>query len=123
MLRGAIAGLTIILAIGGSTPKVFAQDPSARCVWVGNEQMTVASAQGRGFDIEDFTEIEAKTFLKAFNAMAPASNFVATKIFAAVGADRAYVFFESGEDLCTAPSPLSRESYEAIADEARGSGA
>ena len=118
----AIAGLTIILAIAGPTPKAHAQDPSARCVWVGNEQMTIASAQGHGLRIENFTEIEAATFLKAFNAMAPASNFVATKVFVAVDRDRAYVFFESGEDLCTAPSPLSLESYEALVEQARGDG-
>jgi len=122
MVRGAIAGLTIILAIGGPTSKVFAQDPTARCVWVGNEQMTIASAQRHGFDIENFTEAETKPFLKAFNEMAPASNFVATKIFAAVGSDRAYVFFESGEDLCTAPSPVFRASYDKLAEEAHGRG-
>ena len=122
MLRGIIPSLTIILAIG-SAPKAYAQDPSARCVWVGNEQMTIASAQGRGFDIENFTEVETVTFLKAFNAMPPTSNFEATKVFAAVGGDRVYVFFESGENLCTAPSPLSRESYEALVEEVQGHGA
>jgi hypothetical protein len=85
--------------------------------------MTIASAQRHGLDIEDFTEVETVTFLKAFNAMAPTSNFVATKIFAAVGSDRAYVFFESGEDLCTPPSPLSRASYDELAEEAHGNGA
>jgi hypothetical protein len=122
MLRGAIAGLTIILAIGGPTPKVFAQDPSARCVWVGNEQMTIASARRHGLDIENFSEVETATFLRAFNTMAPTSNFVATKIFAAVGSDRAYVFFESGQDLCTPPFPVSRASYDELADEAHGNG-
>ena len=123
MVRRAIAGLTIILAIGGPTPKAYAQDPSARCVWVGNEQMTITSAQGRGLDSESFTEVETATFLKAFNAMPPESNFVATKIFAAVGPDRAYVFFESGEDLCTSPSPLSRASYDDLVEQTRGDGA
>ena len=122
MLRGAVAAVTIILAIAGTGPKVFAQDPTARCVWVGNEQMTIASAQRHGLDIENFNEVEAATFLKAFNAMAPTSNFVATKIFAAVGSDRAYVFFESGQDLCTAPSPVSRMSYDDLAERAHGSG-
>ena len=84
--------------------------------------MTIASAQGRGFDIENFSAIETVAFLKAFNATAPRSNFIATKIFAAVGRDRAYVFFESGEDLCTAPLPLSRESYEALVEQAQGDG-
>jgi hypothetical protein len=123
MLCRAIAGLTIILAIADFSPKAYAQDPSARCVWVGNERMTIASAQGRGLDIEDFTEVETATFLKVFNAMAPQSNFVATKIFAAVGRDRAYVFFESGEDLCTPPSPLSRASYEDLVEQVHGNGA
>jgi hypothetical protein len=123
MLHRVIAGLAIVLAVGGPSPKAYAQDPSARCVWVGNEQMTIASAQGRGFDIENFTALETVTFLKAFNAMAPQSNFVATKIFAAVGPDRAYVFFENGQDLCTPPSPLSRASYEDLAEQAHGNGA
>ena len=122
MLYRVIAGLTIVLTIGVLTPKAYAQDPSARCVWVGNEQMTIASAQGHGLDIENFSAIETVAFLKAFNAMAPKSNFIATKMFAAVGRDRAYVFFESGEDLCTAPSPLSRESYEALVEQAQGDG-
>ena len=122
MLR-IILSLTIILAIGGPISKAYAQDPSARCVWVGNEQMTIASAQGRGFTIENFTEVETERFLTAFNAMEPRSNFVATKIFAAVGADRVYVFFESDKDLCTAPSPVSRESYEELIEKARGDGA
>ena len=122
MRRATIAWLTIVLAIGGPTPKAYAQDPSARCVSVANEQMTIASAQGRGLHIENFSEVEAVTFLKAFNGMAPASNFVASKVFAAVGGDRAYVFFESGKDLCTAPSPLSRESYEALVEQAQGDG-
>ena len=120
-----IFSLTIILAIGGPTSKAYAQDPSARCVWVGNEQMTIASAQGRGLTIENFTEVETETerFLTAFNAMPPRSNFVATKIFAAVGTDRVYVFFESDKDLCTAPSPVSRDSYEELIEKARGDGA
>jgi hypothetical protein len=84
--------------------------------------MTITSAQGRGLDIEDLTEGETVTFLKTFNAMPPASNFVARKIFAAVGSDRVYVFFESGPDLCTPPSPLTRASYEALVDDARGGG-
>jgi hypothetical protein len=123
MRRAIIAGLTMILAVGGPTQKARAQDPSARCVSVANEQMTIASAQGRGLDIENFSDVETVTFLKVFNAMAPASDFVATKMFAAVGQDRAYVFFESGEDLCVPPSPLSRESYDALVDQARGDGA
>lgn len=122
MHRAIIVGLTTILAVGGPTPKAQAQDPSARCVSVANERMTIASARGRGLDIENFSDIETVTFLKAFNAMAPASNFVATKVFAAVGGDRVYVFFESGEDLCTAPSPLSPESYEALVEQAQGNG-
>jgi hypothetical protein len=123
MLRTITAGLTITLAIGVLTPKVYAQDPSARCVWVGNERMTIASAQGHGLEIQNFTDVETVTFLKAFNALPPQSNFVATKIFAAVGPDRAYVFFESGEDLCTAPSPLTRASYEDLVEQAHGNGA
>jgi hypothetical protein len=123
MLRTITAGLTITVAIGVLTPKAHAQDPGARCVSVANEQMTIASAQGRGLDIENFSEGETVTFLKAFNAMAPASNFVASKVFAAVGRDRAYVFFESGKDLCTAPSALSRGSYDALVEQARGDGA
>jgi hypothetical protein len=113
----------MILAIDVLNSQAYAQDPTARCVWVGNEQMTIASAQGRGFAIENFSEIEAAKFLTAFNAMPPISNFVATKIFAAVGADRVYVFFESDKDLCTAPSPLSLDSYEALVEQARGDGA
>src|SRR5271154_5537245 len=122
MLR-IIFSLTITLAIGGPTSKAYAQDPSARCVWVGNEQMTIASAYGRGLTIENFTEVETATFLIAFNAMPPRSNFVATKIFAAVGRDQVYLFFESDKDLCTPPSPLSRASYEALVEKARGDGA
>ena len=122
MLR-IILSLTMILAIGGPTSKAYAQDPSARCVWVGNEQMTIASAYGRGLTIENFTEVETERFLTAFNAMPPRSDFVATKIFAAVGRDRVYVFFENGEDLCSPPSPLSRTSYELLVQEARGDGA
>ena len=122
MLRRITAALTITLAIGGPTPKAHAQDPSAHCVSVANEQMTIASAQGRGLDIDNFSEVEAVTFLKAFNAMAPTSKFVASKVFAAVDRNRAYVFFESGKDLCTAPAPLSRESYEALVEQAQGDG-
>ena len=122
MLR-IILSLTMILAIGGPTSKAYAQDPSARCVWVGNEQMTIASAYGRGLTIENFTEVETERFLTAFNAMPPRSDFVATKIFAAVGRDRVYVFFESDKDLCTPPSPLSRDSYEELIEKARGDGA
>jgi hypothetical protein len=122
MLR-IIFSLTMILSIGGPTSKAYAQDPSARCVWVGNEQMTIASAQGRGLTIENFTEVETAKFLTAFNAMPPTSNFVATRIFAAVGSDRVYVFFESDNDLCTAPSPVSLESYEELIEKARGDGA
>ena len=121
MLR-IIFGLSMILAIGGPASRAYAQDPSARCVAVTNEQMTIASAQGRGLAIENFSEVETAKFLTAFNAMAPTSNFVATKIFAAVGGDRVYVFFESDKDLCTAPSPLSPDSYEALAEKARGDG-
>jgi hypothetical protein len=123
MHRSIVAGLTIILAMGGPILKVCAQDPSARCVSVANEQMTIDSAQGRGFYIENFSAPETLAFLKAFNAMPPNSNFIATKMFAAVGGDRAYVFFESDKDLCTAPSPLSREIYDAIVEQAQGDGA
>jgi hypothetical protein len=123
MRRSIGAGLTIILAIGGPTLKAYAQDPSARCVSVANEQMTIESAQGRGLYIENFSMPETVAFLKAFNAMPPNSNFVATKMFAAVGGDRAYVFFESDKDLCTPPSPLSRESYDAFVEQAQGNGA
>ena len=120
MLRVIIPGLTIILAIGGPISKTYAQDPSARCVSVENKQMTIASAEGRGLDIEDFTEAETTTFVRAFNAAPPTSAFVATEMFAAVGHDRVYVFFESGKDLCTAPSPLPLKIYEALVQEARG---
>ena len=123
MLRGIIPGLIVALAIGGPTSKAYAQDPTARCVSVENEQMTIASAQSRGLDIENFTEIETTAFLEAFNAAPPMSNFVATKMFAAVGHDRAYVFFESGHDLCTPPSPLPRAIYGELAERARGEGA
>lgn len=123
MRRATIAGLAVILALGGTTQKSHAQDPSARCVWVGNEQMTTASARGLGLDIEDFNDVEATAFLKAFNAMPPKSHFVATRIFAAVGDDLAYVFFESGNDLCVTPSPLPRERYDALVNRARGNGA
>ena len=122
-MLGIIFGLTMILAIGGPASRAYAQDPTARCVAVGNEQMTIASAQGRGLAIENFSEVETAKFLTAFNAMAPTSNFVATKIFAAVGGDRVYVFFESDKDLSTAPSPLSLDSYEALVEKARGDGA
>ena len=120
MRRAVLAGLTIMLASGGPTPKAYAQDPSARCVSVANEQMTIDSAQGRGFYIENFSEPEMVAFLKAFNATPPNSNFIATKMFAAVGGDRAYVFFESDKDLCTPPSPLSRASYDAFVEQAQG---
>jgi hypothetical protein len=123
MRREIIAGLTALLAIGGLPLKASAQDPSARCVSIGNRQMTVASAQGRGLDIELFTGVETRTFLTAFNAMAPHSAFVATKMFAAVGRDRAYLFFESDKDLCTPHSPLSRASYETFVKRAHGDGA
>ncbi len=123
MLRTVIPGLILALAIGGPTSKAYAQDPSARCVSVQNEQMTIDSAQRRGLDIESFTKIETAAFVQAFNAAPPASNFVATKLFAAVGPDRVYVFFESGQDLCAPPSPLNRASYEALAEHARGQGA
>jgi hypothetical protein len=123
MRRSIVAGLTIALAIGGPILKVCAQDPSARCVSVANEQMTIASARNRGFYIENFRADETLTFLKAFNATPPNSNFVATKMFAAVGGDRAYVFFESDKDLCTPPSPLSRESYDAFVEQAQRNGA
>lgn len=123
MRRSIVAELTIILAIGGPTLKACAQDPSARCVSVANEQMTIASAQGRELYIENFSMPETVAFLKAFNAMPPNSNFVATKMFAAVGGDQAYVFFESDKDLCTPPSPLSRESYDAFVEQAQGNGA
>jgi hypothetical protein len=121
--RAIVAGLTIILAVGGPTLKAYAQDPSARCVSVANVQMTIDSAQGRGFYIENFSEPETVAFLKAFNATPPNSNFIATKMFAAVGGDRAYVFFESDKDLCTPPSPLSRDSYDAFVGKAQGDGA
>ena len=123
MLRGIIPGLIVVLAIGGPASKANAQDPTARCVSVENEQTTIASAKGRGLDIEDFSGIDAAAFLKAFNAAPPASNFVAGKIFAALGPDRVYVFFESGSALCAPPSPLNRASYEALAERARGEGA
>jgi hypothetical protein len=123
MPRAILAGLTIILATGGPALKASAQDPSARCVSVANEQMTIDSAQGRGFYIENFSARETVAFLKAFNATPPNSNFIATKMFAAVGGDRAYVFFESDKDLCTPPSPLSRESYDAFVGQAQGDGA
>ena len=89
--------------------RAYAQDPSARCVSVGNEQMTIASAQGRDLAIENFSEVETAGPHRV-QRMAPRSNFVATKIFAAVGGDRVYVFFESDKDLCTAPSPVSHNS-------------
>src|SRR5271167_3651128 len=117
MLRGIIPGLTIILAIGGPVSNADAQDPNARCVSAQNKQMTIASARGRGLDIEDFTKVETATFVRAFNAAPPRSSFVA------IGHDRVYVFFENGEDLCSPPSPLSRTSYEALVQEARGDGA
>ena len=122
MHRAVLAGLTIILT-SGPTLKAYAQDPSARCVSVANEQMTIESAQGRGFYIENFSEPETVAFLKAFNATPPNSKFIATKMFAAVGGDRVYVFFESDKDLCTAPSPLSRGSYDEFVEQAQGNGA
>jgi hypothetical protein len=85
--------------------------------------MTIDSAQGRGLYIENFSEAETVAFLKAFNATPPNSNFIATKMFAAVGGDRVYVFFESDKDLCTAPSPLSRGSYDEFVEQVQGSGA
>jgi hypothetical protein len=115
--------ILVLLAFGCPTLKAHAQDPSARCVSVANKQMTMASARGRGLDIQDFSQAETATFLKAFNAAPPNSNFTAAKMFAAVGDDRAYVFFESGEDLCTPPSPLPRRRYEAFVEQARGNGA
>jgi hypothetical protein len=123
MRRALIATLTITLGVGGPTLKAYAQDPSARCVSVANEQMTIASAHSRGFYIENFSEPETVAFLKAFNATPPNTNFIATKMFAAVGGDRAYVFFESGKDLCTPPSPLSRGSYDEFVEQAQGDGA
>jgi hypothetical protein len=146
MLRAIIAGQTLVVAAFGAAtanetidpnafdaadhprevlvaPKAYAQDPSARCVSLANEQMTIASARGRGLDIENFSVVETAAFLKAFNAQKPKSNFVATKMFAAVGRDRAYVFFESGKDLCTTPSPLQRAGYERLVKRAQGDGA
>ena len=123
MRRSIVAGPTIILAVGGPSLKAYAQDPSARCVSVANKQMTIDLAQGRGLYIENFSEAETVAFLKAFNTTPPNSNFIATKMFAAVGGDRAYVFFESDKDLCTAPSPLSRENYDEFVEQARGNGA
>jgi hypothetical protein len=146
MLRSIIAGLTLVMATFGAAaanetidpnafdagdrlqevlaaPKADAQDQSARCFPVENRQMTIASARGHGLDIENFSEVETAAFLKAFNALKPESNFVATKMFAAVGRDRAYVFFESGKDLCTTPSPLHRAGYKRLAKRAQGDGA
>jgi hypothetical protein len=146
MLRAITAGLTLVMATFGAAPadetidpnavnaanhprevlaapKAYAQDRSARCVPVENRQMTIASARGHGLDIENFSEVETAVFLKAFNALKPESNFVATKMFAAVGRDRAYVFFESGKDLCTTPSPLHRAGYRRLAKRAQGDGA
>ena len=146
MFRAIIAGLTLVVATFGAAPanetidpnavdvpdhlrevlaapKAYAQDRSARCVPVENRQMTIASARGHGLDIENFSEVETAAFLKAFNALKPESNFVATKMFAAVGRDRAYVFFESGKDLCTTPSPLHRAGYKRLAKQAQGDGA
>jgi hypothetical protein len=146
MLRAIIGGLTLVVATFGAAPanetidpnaldapdhlrevlaapKAYAQDRSARCVPVENRQMTIASARGHGLDIENFSEVETAAFLKAFNALKPESNFVATKMFAAVGRDRAYVFFESGKDLCTTPSPLHRAGYKRLAKQALGDGA
>jgi hypothetical protein len=122
MLRAIIPGLTIIVAVAGPISTAYAQDPSARCVSLENKQMTIASARGHGFEINDFTEVETVAFVRAFNAAPPASAFVATEMFAAVGDDRVYVFFESGGDLCS-PPPLTRASYEAFVQAARGDGA
>src|ERR1700722_15852019 len=146
MLRSIIAGLTLVMATFGAAaanetidpnafdagdglqevlaaPKADAQDQSARCFPVENRQMTIASARGHGLDIVNFSEAETPAFLKAINALKPESNFVATKMFAAVGRDRAFVFFESGEDLCTTPSPLHRAGYKRLAKQAQGDGA
>jgi hypothetical protein len=146
MLRAIIGGLTLVVATFGAAPanetmdpdpfdaadhllevlaapKAYAQDRSARCVPVENRRVTIASARGHGLDIENFSEVETAAFLKAFNAQKPESNFVATKMFAAVGRDRAYVFFESGKDLCTTPSPLHRAGYRRLAKQAQGDGA
>src|SRR4029077_4974655 len=106
MPHAILAGLTIILATSGPTLKAYAQDPSARCVSVANKQMTIESAQGRGLYIENFSEPETVAFLKALNATPPNSTFIATKMFAAVGRYRAYVFLENDKDLCTPPFPL-----------------
>ena len=46
------------LPAAGLTLEAYAQDPSARCVPVANRQMTIASAQGHGLDIESFSEPE-----------------------------------------------------------------
>ena len=146
MLRSIIAGLTLVVATFGAAPanetidpnafdaadhlrevlaapEADAQDRSARCVPVENREIAIASARGHGLDIENFSEVETAAFLKAFNAQKPESNFVATKMFAAVGRDRAYVFFESGKDLCTTPSPLHRAGYRRLAKRAQGDGA
>ena len=146
MLRAIIGGLTLVVATFGAAPanetidpnafdagdrlqevlaapKADAQDRSARCVPVESRRVTIASARGHGLDIENFSEVETAAFLKAFNAQKPESNFVATKMFAAVGRDRAYVFFESGKDLCTTPSPLHRAGYKRLAKQAQGDGA
>jgi hypothetical protein len=146
MLRAIIGGLTLVVATFGAAPanetmdpdpfdaanhlrevlaapEADAQDRSARCVPVENRRMTIASARGHGLDIENFSEVETAAFLKAFNAQKPESNFVATKMFAVVGRDRAYVFFESGKDLCTTPSPLHRAGYRRLAKRAQGDGA
>ena len=146
MLRAIIAGLTLVVVTFGAAPadetidpnavdaanhlrevlaapQAHAQDPSARCVSVEKRQLTIASARGRGFDIEDFSAVETVAFLKAFNALLPKSNFIAAKMFAAVGPDRAYLFFESGKDLCTTPSPLHRAGYRRLVQRVRGDGA
>jgi hypothetical protein len=146
MVRAIIGGLALVVATLGAAPanetidpnpfdaadhlqevlaapKADAQDRSARCFPVENRQMTIASARGHGLDIENFSEVETAAFLKAFNALKPESSFVATKMFAAVGRDRAYVFFVSGKDLCTMPSPLHRGGYKRLAKQAQGDGA
>ena len=146
MLRAIIGGLTLVVATFCAAPanetidpnavdaanhlrevlaapKAYAQDPRARCVPVENREIAIASARGHGLDIENFSEVETAAFLKAFNAQKTESNFVATKMFAAVGRDRAYVFFESGKALCTTLYPLHRAGYKRLAKQAQGDGA
>jgi hypothetical protein len=123
MFRRMMTGLTLVVATSELPSTASAQDPSAHCVSLEKRQTTIASAQGHGFDIANFSEIETAAFLRKFNAMSPKTSFVATKMFAAVGRDQARVFFESGADLCTAPFPLSRKGYERLAKLAQGDGA